>query len=103
MVRMEDRITTGKEERGETTDGRREASNRVAALPLLLLLSPLAFSDFGELRAHRGDRGLVVLRAENRRSRNEGVRARARDLRDILHLHPAVHLEPDVEPRRPYA
>ena len=47
---------------------------------------------------HRRDRRGVVLRAEDRRARDERVGAGARDRADVVGLHAAVDLQPDVAP-----
>ena len=44
--------------------------------------------------AHGADRRAVVLRAKDRRARNEGVGARRGDAPDVVDLDAAVHLEP---------
>src|SRR5579872_3544875 len=52
---------------------------------------PTRFLDVG---VHRADRLRVVITFEDRRSCDEGVRARPRDRANVVHLHAPIDLEP---------
>src|SRR6185295_15404359 len=62
--------------------------------------SPLL--DPGERGAHRRDRRLVVLRAEDRRAGDDRIGARPRGRLDVLALDRAVDFDPDVAARGPH-
>src|SRR5512147_1354530 len=49
-----------------------------------------------ELRTHLRDGRRVVGRIEDRAAGDERVRARFRDRADVVDLHAAVHLQPDL-------
>src|SRR5580698_2183292 len=49
-----------------------------------------------DLRPQILDGACVVLTAENRRTRDEGIRARLGNAGTILNLHPTVDFQPDI-------